>query len=334
VVPCFNEEESVEPFFERLSAVCAEMGMPFECIFVDDGSADQTLAQLNRLHNQFPAQVRFIELSRNFGKEAALLAGLRNARGNLVAVMDADLQDPPELLPKMVGLIDQGYDSVATRRVNRDGEPPIRSFFARKFYKWMNRVSHVKLVDGARDFRLMNRQVVDSVLALTEYNRFSKGLFSWVGFKTAYVEFENAPRLHGTTSWNFWGLFRYSIDGFVNFSSFPLQISVYAGLLVSLAALVSVFIVVIRAFMRPDDTPGWASLISIVLFLGGIQLLSIGVLGEYLGKLFLETKNRPVYLVRNQSAPALQPLTAPANVATQPPTATVQYVIKSMTPAP
>jgi len=301
VVPCYNEEESVGPFFERLSEVCHEMGMAFECIFVDDGSADRTLARLRELHAKFPTQVRFIELSRNFGKEAALLAGLRAARGNLVAVMDADLQDPPELLPQMVALIDDGYDTVATRRVDRSGEPPIRSFFARKFYKWMNRVSHVKLVDGARDFRLMNRQVVDSVLGLTEYNRFSKGLFSWVGYKTAYVEFENAPRLYGTTKWNFWGLFRYSIDGFVNFSSFPLQLSVMAGIVVSLAALVSVIIIVIRALLMDGDTPGWASLISIVLFLGGIQLLSIGILGEYLGKLFLETKHRPAYLVRDSS---------------------------------
>jgi len=303
VVPCYNEEESVEPFFDRLSAVIHEMGIPFECIFVDDGSADNTLIKLNELHNRFPSEVRFIEFSRNFGKEAALLAGLRAARGNLVAVMDADLQDPPELLPKMAALIDDGYDSVATRRVDRGGEPPIRSFFARKFYKWMNRVSHVKLVDGARDFRLMNRKVVDSVLALTEYNRFSKGLFSWVGYKTAYVEFVNAPRLHGTTSWNFWGLFKYSIDGFVNFSSFPLQMSVIAGLVVSLSAFVSTLIVVIRALLMDYDTPGWASLLSVVLFLGGIQLLSIGVLGEYLGKLFLETKHRPAYLVRNESAP-------------------------------
>ena len=301
VVPCYNEEESVEPFFERLSQVCAAMDMPFECIFVDDGSADRTLHRLKELHAEFPTNVRYIEFSRNFGKEAALLAGLRAARGNLVAVMDADLQDPPDLLPKMVALIDDGYDSVGTRRVNRDGEPPIRSYFARRFYIWMNRVSHVKLVDGARDFRLMTRQVVDSVLSLSEYNRFSKGLFSWVGYKTAYVEFENVERQHGTTKWNFWGLFRYSIDGFVNFSSFPLQLSVIAGLVISLAAFISVVIVVVRALLMDYDTPGWASLLSVVLFLGGIQMLSIGVLGEYLGKLFLETKHRPVYLVRNTS---------------------------------
>jgi len=301
VVPCYNEEESVGPFFERLSQVCGEMNMPFECIFVDDGSADRTLPRLKELHFQYPENVRFIELSRNFGKEAALLAGLRAARGNLVAVMDADLQDPPDLLPKMVSLIDEGYDSVGTRRVDRAGEPPIRSYFARRFYIWMNRVSHVKLVDGARDFRLMTRQVVDSVLSLSEYNRFSKGLFSWVGYKTAYVEFENVERQHGTTKWNFWGLFRYSIDGFVNFSSFPLQLSVIAGLVISFAAFVSVIIVVIRALLMDYDTPGWASLLSVVLFLGGIQMLSIGVLGEYLGKLFLETKHRPVYLVRNSS---------------------------------
>ena len=301
VVPCYNEEESVRPFLAKLSEVCASMKMRFECIFVDDGSADRTLQVLKELHDEHPSEVRFIELSRNFGKEAALLAGLRSARGNLVAVMDADLQDPPDLLPSMVKLIDDGYDTVGTRRVNRDGEPPIRSFFAKKFYKWMNRVSHVRLVDGARDFRLMTRQVVDSVLSLSEYNRFSKGLFSWVGYKTAYVEFENVERQYGTTSWSFWNLFKYSIDGFVNFSSFPLQLSVIAGLIISLAAFISVVIVVVRAILMDYDTPGWASLLSVVLFLGGIQMLSIGILGEYLGKLFLETKNRPVYLIRNSS---------------------------------
>ena len=302
VVPCFNEEESVRHFYARLAKVCADMGMAFECIFVDDGSSDNTLAELLRLHADHPDTVRYIELSRNFGKEAALLAGLRAARGDLVAVMDADLQDPPELLPKMVALIDDdGFDSVATRRFNREGEPIIRSFFARQFYMWMNRVSHVKMVDGARDFRLMTRQVVDSVLELTEYNRFSKGLFSWVGYKTAYVEFENTPREFGSTSWSFWGLFKYSIEGIVNFSSFPLQLSVYSGLTLALASLVSVIIVVIRAFILQHDTPGWASMISIMLFIGGIQMLSLGVLGEYLGKLFLETKHRPPYLVRTAS---------------------------------
>ena len=301
VVPCYNEQESVRPFFARLSEICAGMAVDMECIFVDDGSTDATLPALVELNKQYPDTVRYIELSRNFGKEAALLAGLRAARGDLVAVMDADLQDPPELLPKMVALIDDGYDTVATRRFNREGEPRIRSFFARKFYKWMNRVSHVKMVDGARDFRLMTRQVVNSILELSEYNRFSKGIFSWVGYRTAYVEFENRPREFGTTSWSFWGLFKYSIEGVVNFSSFPLQLSVWVGLVLSLAALVSVVIVVIRAFILAHDTPGWASIISIVLFLGGVQMLSIGVLGEYLGKLFLETKHRPVYLVRSDS---------------------------------
>ena len=302
VVPCYNEQESVVPFYTRLMEVSAGLNLAIECIFVDDGSTDLTLPALIELHREHPETVRYLELSRNFGKEAALLAGLRAARGDLVAVMDADLQDPPELLPKMVALIDDdGYDTVATRRFNREGEPVIRSFFARKFYKWMNRVSHVKMVDGARDFRLMTRQVVDSILELSEYNRFSKGIFSWVGYRTAYVEFENRPREFGTTKWSFWGLFKYSIEGIVNFSSFPLQLSVWVGLILSIAALVSVVIVVIRAFILAHDTPGWASIISIVLFLGGVQMLSIGVLGEYLGKLFLETKHRPVYLVRSDS---------------------------------
>ncbi len=298
IIPCFNEEEAIPIYFEEMEKVKKEVNHDFEYIFVNDGSKDQTLEILRTLAHKND-YVRYISFSRNFGKEAALYAGLQASTGELVTVMDVDLQDPPELLPQMVELIETtDIDCVGTRRADRTGEPPIRSFFARRFYQLINKISDTEMVDGARDYRLMTRQMVDSVLELTEYNRFSKGLFSWVGYKTEYISFENRERVVGETTWSFWKLFNYSIDGIVNFSESPLNIASIIGAFSCLVALVSMVFIVVRALLFSDPTSGWPSIVTITLFIGGIQLLSIGIIGKYLGKIFLETKKRPVYIVK------------------------------------
>lgn len=303
IVPCFNEEEAIPYFYEAMEKVREEMGEKFEYIFVNDGSKDGTLNVLRQLSGQDQA-VRYLSFSRNFGKEAALFAGLQAAKGDLVTVMDVDLQDPPEMLIEMKAMLEANadLDCVGTRRVSRDGEPPIRSFFAKLFYKLMNKISQVEVVDGARDFRLMRRHMVDAILSVSEYNRFSKGIFAWVGFETEYLPYKNVERVAGETSWSFWKLLSYSIEGIINFSDTPLNIASYTGFFTFLLSLVLMVFVVFKTLVFGDPTIGWPSTICIILFLGGLQLMTIGILGKYLAKVFLETKKRPVYIVKEKSS--------------------------------
>ncbi|WP_019780652.1 glycosyltransferase family 2 protein [Streptococcus sobrinus] len=301
VVPCYNEETTVHPFLAETQKVERTMAgqLVFDYLFVNDGSKDQTLQVLREVSQQF-ANVHYLSFSRNFGKEAALLAGLEAADGDLITVMDADLQDPPELLQEMYAKIEEGFDVVGTRRADRKGEPVLRSFFARTFYWLVNKISDTEMVDGARDFRLMTRQVVDSILELGEVNRFSKGLFSWVGYDVTYLPYENRERVAGDTSWNFWSLLRYSIDGFINFSEAPLNLATWAGLASFILSFFAIIFVVIRRLLFGDPVSGWASTISIIMFLGGLQLLALGIIGKYIAKIFLETKKRPVYIVKEK----------------------------------
>lgn len=298
VVPCFNEEKSIILFFDEIYNVLNELDMDWEIIFVNDGSRDNTLAIIKDLSNKFKS-IKYISFSRNFGKEAALYAGLNKSKGDYVVVIDVDLQDPPSLLPEMLNIIKtEDYDIVATRRVSRKGEPFIRSIFARLFYKFINSFSEIHLVDGARDYRLMTRQVIDSILELDEYNRFSKGLFEWVGFKTKWIEYENIERAVGETSWSFWSLFRYSIDAIVSFSTIPLSISTFFGIVFSLMSFILIIIIVIKNIFFNNPVPGWPSTICIILLIGGIHLFSIGILGKYLEKTYIETKNRPIFIIK------------------------------------
>lgn len=299
VVPCFNEEESLPFFVEEVEKIAQTIEHQIEYIFVNDGSTDQTLNVLRRIHNNMPNKVRYLSFSRNFGKEAGLYAGLQAAQGDLITVMDADLQDPPELLPQMIQMIETSeIDCVGTRRADRQGEPPVRSFFARTFYKLVNKFGDTEMVDGARDFRLMTRQMVDAILDVTEYNRFSKGIFSWVGFKTEYLSYENRERVAGETSWSFWSLFKYSIDGIVNFSDAPLTIAAVVGSISCVGSGIALIFIVLRALIFGDPTTGWPSLVSVILFVSGLQLLCLGIIGKYIGKIFLETKNRPIYIIK------------------------------------
>lgn len=305
VVPCYNEEPALGKFYEEVSRVAQEMGeVDFEFVFVDDGSKDRTLDEIKELHKK-DKRVRFVSFSRNFGKEAGLLAGLEYAKGDYVATMDADLQDPPALLPEMYECVKDGqYDCVATRRVSRKGEPPIRSFFARMFYKLINKMSKIEMVDGARDFRLMSRQMVDAIISMPEYNRYSKGLFSFVGFKTKWIEYENIQRVAGETHWSFWKLFTYAIDGILAFSTMPLAIASVLGLVFCVVAFVMVVVIVVKTLAFGDPVGGWPSLICVVLMMGGLQLLALGVIGQYLAKAYLETKRRPIYIVRETEGDA------------------------------
>ena len=299
VVPCHNEEEMVPIFHKEITAVSDQLpDAVFEMIFVNDGSKDATLAELKRVAS-LDERVHYLSFSRNFGKEAAMVAGLRHATGNYVAVMDADLQDPPAMLVEMVALIRTGeYDCIGTKRLDRKGEPPIRSFFARQFYHLINRISDTEIVDGARDFRLMTRQMVDAVLEMTEYNRFSKGIFSWVGFESKYLSYENQERVAGKTTWSFWSLFKYSLDGIVAFSEAPLAIAAFTGFLSFAVAILAALILTVRTLVFGNATSGWTSLIVIILGMGGLQLLCLGILGKYLGKTFMETKRRPLYILK------------------------------------
>lgn len=298
IIPCYNEEKSIPLFDEELhKVICQLPEYEFEVLFVDDGSKDATMQQI-RLLREKRDYVRYLSFSRNFGKEAAMYAGFCNAKGDYVAVMDADLQDPPSLLPDMIQILETGeYDSVATRRVTRAGEPPLRSFFARLFYKLINRISDADIVDGARDYRLMKREMVDVIVAMGERNRFSKGIFGWIGFRTRWYEFENVERMAGETKWSFWKLLRYSIEGIVSFSELPLSIASWSGIfLTGVSALVLMFIV-IRRLLFGDSVQGWASTICIMIFMGGIQLFCLGVIGQYVGKTYAESKKRPHYIV-------------------------------------
>ena len=298
IVPCYNEELALPLFYKEANKVLGDMKIAqFEYVFVDDGSSDKTLEVIKDLAQSDP-RVRYVSFSRNFGKEAAMYAGLKAARGNYVAVMDADLQDPPSLLPEMYTIVKSGtYDCAATRRVNRKGEPAIRSFFARCFYKLINKISRANIVDGARDFRLMNRKMVDAILSLEEYNRFSKGIFGWVGFKTKWLEYENTKRVAGETKWSFWKLLIYSLEGIIAFSTAPLAVASVLGILLFVIAIVMVVIVFMRAIFWADPVSGWPSLMCVIVFIGGIQLLCTGIIGSYLSKTYLEVKKRPIYIV-------------------------------------
>lgn len=301
IVPCYNEEKALPHFWREVSAVMAKMNyLDFEVIFVNDGSKDGTLELLRGLAKE-DRRAKYLSFSRNFGKEAAMYAGLQHAAGDYAAVMDADLQDPPALLEEMYRAVTQeGYDSAATRRVTREGEPPVRSFFARMFYRLINKMADVEIVDGARDFRLMNRKFLNALLELKEYNRFSKGLFGWVGFKTKWIEFENVERVAGETKWSFWKLFLYSIEGIVAFTTVPLTLASIVGFILCLVALCSTVFIVVRKLLFGDPVSGWASTASIITFIGGIQLFFMGIFGQYLAKAYTEIKNRPIYIVAEQ----------------------------------
>lgn len=308
VVPCYNEEESLPLFLRELERVAEQMrqadDLTFEVVLIDDGSTDGTLATMKREAQRLPAHftVRWASFSRNFGKEAALYAGLSHATGELVATMDADMQDPPSLLPEMYRIITtEDVDNVATRRTTREGEPPIRSLFARMFYKLINKISKADIVDGARDFRLMKRPMVDAILSMREYNRFSKGIYGWVGFKTVWLPYVNVNRVAGETKWSFFSLLLYSIDGIVAFSTVPLSIASVMGTLFCIVAFFALIFIVVRALLFGDPVDGWPSLASIIIFIGGVQLLCLGIMGQYLAKTYLETKNRPLYIVRESN---------------------------------
>lgn len=302
VVPCYNEEEVINLFYKEIQKVKKDFdNVKFEIIFVNDGSSDNTLNLMRELSKN--DDVRYISFSRNFGKEAAMYAGLETSTGDYVAIMDADLQDPPALLKEMYEILESGeYDNVATRRVTRKGEPVIRSFFARLYYKIINKISKTEIVDGARDFRLMTRRMVNSVISLKEYNRFSKGIFSWVGYRTKWLEYENTPRAAGETKWSFWKLFLYSLDSIVAFSTVPLSIASVFGILFCLIAFVIIILIIIRTLVFGDPTSGWPSMVCILFFIGGIQLLCTGIIGQYLSKAYLEVKKRPIYIVAETEA--------------------------------
>ena len=302
VVPCYNEEESVALFYEELlknQLFFTEEGIELELLYVDDGSKDKTVAEIKKLREK-DERVHLVSFSRNFGKEAAMFAGLEVANGDYVVLMDVDLQDPPALLPEMFSYIKEGYDSVATRRVSRKGEPPIRSFFARRFYGLMKRISKTEIMDGARDYRLMTRQMVDAILSMQEYNRFTKGIFGWVGFETKWIEYENVERAAGETKWNFWKLFLYSLDGITAFSTAPLMLASVAGVLFCLLAFAMMVFVIVRKLIFGDPVSGWASQVCIMLMIGGIQFFCTGILGQYLAKTYMEVKRRPIYLVKEK----------------------------------
>ena len=299
IVPCYNEQAVLHLFYDEISAVAGKMSAyDFEFIFVNDGSRDNTLKICKELAEK-DERVKYISFSRNFGKEAGIYAGFEKAKGDLVCMMDADLQDPPSLLPEMVKIIEEdGYDSVATRRVTRKGEPPIRSFFAGLFYKLMNKISRTEIVDGARDYRLMTRQFVNSLLSLGEYNRFSKGLFGWVGYQTKWLEYENVERAAGETKWSFWKLLLYSIEGIMAFSTVPLAISAVMGILFCAIAFVMILFIIVKTLVFGDPVAGWPSTACIILFVGGVQLFCVGILGQYLAKTYLEVKGRPIYICK------------------------------------
>ena len=298
IIPCYNEEESLLPLYEELKKITSQMSeYSFEILFIDDGSKDNTLSLIKDMAAT-DKRIKYLSFSRNFGKESAMYAGFCSATGDYTAVMDADMQDPPSLLPKMMEIIKNGgYDSVATRRVTRKGEPKIRSLFAKLFYKIMKKISDVDIVDGARDFRLMKKQMVDAIVSMGETNRFSKGIFGWIGFKTFWLPYENVERVAGQTKWSFWKLLKYSVDGIVNFSDIPLRLSSWCGIALTFVAAVMLLVVFIKALVFGDPVAGWPSMTCIILFVGGVQLFCLGVMGQYISKIYKETKRRPQYIV-------------------------------------
>ncbi len=301
IVPAYNEEEAIPLFYKETKKVEAELPqVHVEYLFIDDGSTDRTLEVLRRLSAE-DEQVHYVSFSRNFGKESAIYAGLEKASGDYVAIMDADLQDPPALLPQMLySITEEGYDCVGSRRVSRKGEPPVRSFFARLFYKIMNRMSQTEVVDGARDFQMMNQKVRKGILSMGEYNRFSKGIFGWVGFKKKWLEYENIERAAGETKWSFWTLTLYALDGIVAFSTFPLKFVSILGLVFCVAAFLAILFIIVRTLVFGDPTSGWPSLVCIIMLVSGVQLLCMGIIGQYMAKTYLETKKRPLYLVEEE----------------------------------
>jgi len=303
VVPCYNEQEVLPLFYAEITKITTQMkeqfeDISFEFLFIDDGSKDKTLAGLRELAQE-DERVRYISFSRNFGKESGMYAGLKNAKGDFVVVMDADLQHPPAFLPKMYEYVKDGeFDCATTRRVSRKGESKIRSWFARRFYQMMNKISHTEIVDGAQDFRFMSRQMVDAILSMPEYNRFSKGIFSWVGFKTQYIEYENVERAAGTSAWSFWGLFKYSLEGIFAFSTAPLAIATFIGLISCFGAFIGFIAIVAKTLLLGEFVSGYPTIMCTILLVGGIQLFCMGILGQYLAKCYLELKSRPIYLAR------------------------------------
>ena len=300
IVPCYNEEENIRDFYDELfrnDFFFKEKDIEVELIYIDDGSRDKTVEEVRKLRDQ-DERVHLLSFSRNFGKEAAIYAGLQKSKGDLVVLMDADLQDPPSLLPEMYQYIEEGYDSVATRRVTRKGEPPIRSLFARIFYRLMNKISKTDIVDGARDYRLMTRQVADAILAMTEYNRFTKGIFGWVGYETKWLEYENIERKKGETKWSFWKLFIYSLEGITAFSTMPLTVASVMGALFCVLAFILIIVTIVKTLILGDPTSGWPSLVCIILLVSGVQLFCLGIVGQYLSKTYMEVKGRPIYLVK------------------------------------
>ena len=297
IIPCYNEEAAAPIFHREATEVLRGMDAEYEMLFINDGSQDQTLAVLRSLAAQDP-HVTYLSFSRNFGKEAAMYAGFCNAKGDYVAVMDADMQDPPSLLPQMMELLASGeYDSVATRRTTRKGEPVIRSWFAGKFYQLINKISNADIVDGSRDFRLMRREMVDAIVEMGEYNRFSKGIFGWIGFRTYWLSYENVERVAGETKWNFWKLFKYAVDGIINFSQAPLSIASWFGIFMTFISFLMLIFIVVRKVAFGDPVDGWASTICVMIFIGGVQLFCLGIMGQYIAKTYMESKHRPHYII-------------------------------------
>ncbi len=306
IIPCFNEQEAIPFFYDAMVKTASDMketwpDLEFEYLFIDDGSRDNTLETVEKLREKDKC-VRFISFSRNFGKEAALYAGLENARGDYAVTMDADMQDPPSILPEMFRAVkEEGYDSAATRRVTRRGEPVIRSFFARRFYRLINRMSSADIVDGARDYRIMTRRMVDAIVGMREYNRFTKGIYGWIGFNTKWIEFENVERVAGETKWSFWKLFGYAMEGIIGFSTIPLSMATWFGILMSIISFLGILFIIVKKIVYGDPTSGWSSLVCIILLIAGIQLFCMGIIGQYLAKAYLETKHRPIYIARRTS---------------------------------
>lgn len=302
IVPCYNEQETVEDFYKEFiknESFLNSKELEFEILYINDGSRDKTAEVIKKLHEK-DARVRLISFSRNFGKEAAMYAGLQKSTGDYVVIMDADLQDPPAVLPEMFGWIEQGYDCVATRRVSRKGEPAIRSFFARAFYKLMKHISKTEIMDGARDYRLMTRQVADAIISMEEYNRFTKGIFGWVGFETKWIEYENVERAKGETKWSFWKLFLYSLEGITAFSTAPLSFAAVMGVVFCILAAILIIFIIIRTSIFGDPTSGWPSLVCIISLISGVQLFCLGIVGQYLAKTYMEVKKRPIYLIKEE----------------------------------
>ncbi len=306
IVPCYNEEQAIPYFYQEMQKTIEQFGeefpdVEFELLFIDDGSRDRTLPVLKELHEK-DSRVRYVSFSRNFGKEAGIYAGLEKSNGDYVVIMDADLQDPPSLLPQMYRAVtEEGFDSAATRRVTRKGEPVIRSFFARMFYRLINRMSRTEVVDGARDYRIMSRQMVNAILSIKEYNRFTKGIYGWVGFETKWLEYENVERVAGETKWSFWKLLMYALEGIIAYSTTPLSVATIGGVLMSGVSILCILFIIFKKLVFGDPTGGWSSMVCIMLLIGGLQLFSIGIVGQYLAKTYLETKNRPIYISKEES---------------------------------